>query len=451
MYPQLKNLLHQAEDRYLEQQEIQHFQYHTASLAQRLEIYELVREQEVAIFQPVANQLLEVFSQQDGKVLEQAVKNWLSVMRYCAMAMLLNNREFLQQRSLEWMTDIAQARQTQDIDRKISEWLQIELHQVLSSKQMTLLQPFFQQASDAILGMENSMPAELEMVSLEEQKAIELQVEAISAVASFSEMDDLTVPEFDEESMAQIVNFKPQVESVEEPVMVQMEEPMAEIPAFEPEVESVEEPAMLQIEAPMAEIPAFEPQVESIEEPAMLQIEEPMAEIPAFEPEVESPEEVTLVQIEEPMASVESEDEFIEEPAFSQAEVDSLVDIAGFNDGEEGLSFEELTLGKSEAEVLAAIAQFGQLSEPAWDESKSDSLAAIAAVDDLEDLNSLEEPVWGEVETDSSAAFAGLEDLKSLEDQTLVQSEWETIPQVDSSDDLEEFKPLEAPQFSQLD
>jgi hypothetical protein len=425
MYPQLKNLLHQAEDRYLEQQEIQHFQYHTASLAQRLEIYELVREQEVAIFQPVANQLLEVFSHQDGKVLEQAVKNWLSVMRYCAMAMLLNNRGFLQQRSLEWMTDIVQARQTQDIDRKISEWLQVELHQVLSGKQMTLLQPFFQQASDAILGIENSMPAELEMVSLEEQQAIELQVETIAAVANLSEMEDLTMPEFDEESMAQIVSFKPQIESVEEP-------------------------AMLQIEEPMAEIPAFEPEVESVEEPVMLQIEEPMAEISAFEPEAESPEELTLVQIEEPMASVESEDESVEAPAFSQAEVDSLIDIASLNDGEADLSFEELTMGKSEAEVLEAIAQFGQLPEPAWDESESDSLAAIAAVDGLGDLNSLEEPVWGEVETDSSTAFAGLEDLKSLEDQTLVQSEWETIPQVDSLDDLEQFKPLEAPNFGQL-
>jgi len=151
MHPQIKTLLYEAEEHYLKPEEIETFKHHASSLAQRLETYELLREQEVAIFQPVADQLLEVFPQEKQETLERALKHWLSVLRYCTMAMLLNNQEFLQRRLLEWLTDLVQVHQTQAIEMTLYQLLQAHLKQILSDQQLALVQPFLDQAETTLL------------------------------------------------------------------------------------------------------------------------------------------------------------------------------------------------------------------------------------------------------------------------------------------------------------
>jgi len=151
MHPQIKTLLYEAEEHYLKPEEIETFKHHASSLAQRLETYELLREQEVAIFQPVADQLLEVFPQEKQETLERALKHWLSVLRYCTMAMLLNNQEFLQRRLLEWLTDLVQVHQTQAIEMTLYQLLQVHLKQILSDQQLALVQPFLDQAETTLL------------------------------------------------------------------------------------------------------------------------------------------------------------------------------------------------------------------------------------------------------------------------------------------------------------
>lgn len=95
MHPEIKTLLYEAEDHYLKPEEIESFKYHASSLAQRLETYELLRDAELAIFQPVADQLLEAFPQKQQESLKLALKHWLSVLRYSAMVRLMDNPEFL--------------------------------------------------------------------------------------------------------------------------------------------------------------------------------------------------------------------------------------------------------------------------------------------------------------------------------------------------------------------
>jgi len=151
MHPQIKTLLYEAEEHYLKPEEIETFKHHASSLAQRLETYELLREQEVAIFQPVADQLLEVFPQEKQETLERALKHWLSVLRYCTMAMLLNNQEFLQRRLLEWLTDLVQVHQTQAIEMTLYRLLQTQLKELLAKQQLALLQPFLEQAETTLL------------------------------------------------------------------------------------------------------------------------------------------------------------------------------------------------------------------------------------------------------------------------------------------------------------
>ncbi|MBW4577285.1 MAG: phycobilisome protein [Aphanothece sp. CMT-3BRIN-NPC111] len=151
MHSEIKTLLYEAEEHYLKPAEIETFKHCASFLAQRLETYELLRNQEIAIFQPVADQLLERFPQEKQETLERALKHWLSVLRYCAMAMLLNNQEFLQRRILEWLTDMVQAHQTQEIESALYQLLQKQLKELFTEQQLALVQPFLERAEMTLL------------------------------------------------------------------------------------------------------------------------------------------------------------------------------------------------------------------------------------------------------------------------------------------------------------
>lgn len=144
MYP-IKTLLNQAEQTYLQPKEIETYKYHVLSMQARLEVYETLRDNELAIFQPIADALLADFAHEQPAI-ERSLKHWLSVLRYCAMATLLNNPEFLQHRLLEWLTDLVQVHQTQAIEMAIAQLLQTRLQELLSREQIALLQPFLIQA-----------------------------------------------------------------------------------------------------------------------------------------------------------------------------------------------------------------------------------------------------------------------------------------------------------------
>lgn len=151
MYSELRTLLYEAESNYLQTSDIEQFKKHVASLQERVITYELLREHEIALFQPVADQLLAAFPAEDPQLLERAIKHWLAVMRYCAMAMLLNNPEFLQRRLLEWLTDIVKAHQMTKIENRLYELLQDNLKKYLSGSQLALLHPFLEQAQTTLI------------------------------------------------------------------------------------------------------------------------------------------------------------------------------------------------------------------------------------------------------------------------------------------------------------
>lgn len=152
MHPDLQTLLYKAEEHYLEATEIKLFRHHMASLSQRLATYEILRDQELAIFQPIADQLQQAFPQEPTQLLEQCLKQWINILRYAAMAMLLNNPEFMQWRLLEWLTELVQAHQMQSIEAKLCQLLQIRLKELLLPEQQCLIQPLIDQAQTTLLG-----------------------------------------------------------------------------------------------------------------------------------------------------------------------------------------------------------------------------------------------------------------------------------------------------------
>ena len=145
MYPEIEILLNQAEDHLLNTEQIKTFKLNITSLTQRLETYEVLRDKEAA------DQLLVINSKESSTMLEQALKHWILVLRHCAMAMLLNDPNFLQQRILGWLKGLSQTHQTQTIEATLCESIQTHLKQVLSAQQIALLQPFLEQAQANLL------------------------------------------------------------------------------------------------------------------------------------------------------------------------------------------------------------------------------------------------------------------------------------------------------------
>ena len=153
MHPEIEALLDQAENRFLKAEELTAFKRQAATLSQRLKIYEFLREKEESIFQPVANKLQETFPDEQQETLERSLKHWLLVLRYCAMAMLLNDQAFLEQRLLDWLSGIVEAHQTQKIEATICNLLQTRLKELLSKQARAILQPFLDQAQSIIIGI----------------------------------------------------------------------------------------------------------------------------------------------------------------------------------------------------------------------------------------------------------------------------------------------------------
>ena len=151
MHPEIEALLDQAENRFLKGEELIAFKRQVATLSQRLKIYEFLREKEASIFQPVANKLQETFPDEKQETLERSLKHWLLVLRYCGMAMLLNDQQFLEQRLLDWVSGIVEAHQTQKIEATVCNLLQIRLKEMLSEQARAILQPFFDQAQSMII------------------------------------------------------------------------------------------------------------------------------------------------------------------------------------------------------------------------------------------------------------------------------------------------------------
>lgn len=155
MHSDLEQFFHRSEDRYLQQPEMIDFQHHIGLLAKRLDTYKCLRDREIDYFQPVAEKLLQAFPQ-DISILERALTHWLSVMRYCAMAMLLNNPEFLQHRLLEWLADIVQAHEIEALEQHLYQLLQAQLKRILSEEQLALVNPFLRQAQTVLLAKKTS-------------------------------------------------------------------------------------------------------------------------------------------------------------------------------------------------------------------------------------------------------------------------------------------------------
>ncbi|BAC09852.1 phycobilisome protein [Thermosynechococcus vestitus] len=153
MHTELMNLYYKAEENYLSNVDIKVFRHHIESLQQRLSTYEFLRDHEIEIFQPVADALQKQYPTETPQTLEQVLRQAIALLRYAAMAMLLNNPEFLQHRLLEWLTEVVKAHQTQTLWRSCHELLSDRLKEMLTDAQQDLILPLLDQAQATLVGL----------------------------------------------------------------------------------------------------------------------------------------------------------------------------------------------------------------------------------------------------------------------------------------------------------
>jgi hypothetical protein len=145
MHTELKGLIHDAEDHYLQSQELHYFDQQVDSLAQRLEAYELLRDFELEVFQNVADQLQSDFARLEADLFTRSLEDGLAILRYSAMAMLQDNPQYLQRQLLEWLPSRVRAYELADVEKRLLQLLQTQLGKCIPAAKLALIQPYLVQ------------------------------------------------------------------------------------------------------------------------------------------------------------------------------------------------------------------------------------------------------------------------------------------------------------------
>lgn len=152
MITDINSLLYKAEAEYLKEQDLANFKSYIFSLEKRLQTYEILNSQEIEVFQYVANQLSLQCPDEDELKIERALKHWLAVTRYSAMAMLFDNHSYLQQQILTWLPEQIEAHQMKALENQLFSLLYKRLRKSLNQTNFGLLEPFLEQSKNTLLG-----------------------------------------------------------------------------------------------------------------------------------------------------------------------------------------------------------------------------------------------------------------------------------------------------------
>jgi len=141
MHPQIEALFDQAESRYLKPEELGLLNQYVDSLPARLTAYRTLRDRELDVMQPVADQLQVELPQEKIEHLERAIKNALLTLRYCAMGMLLNDETFVKERLSSWLGGTMSLYNNPTINSTLYRLLHQQISTVLGNPTTSLITP----------------------------------------------------------------------------------------------------------------------------------------------------------------------------------------------------------------------------------------------------------------------------------------------------------------------
>lgn len=153
MNPKLDKFLYLAEEQYLQSPEIEDYKKFLVELAEKVYVYEVMRDKEEFLFNILADELQEAYPDERSQVLGEALTQWSIVLRYCCMAMILDNPEYLSLRLDNWVRDNIELRSSPAMDKLLYETLIEILPEVLIDEQCALLMPYLDQVQ-SLAGLE---------------------------------------------------------------------------------------------------------------------------------------------------------------------------------------------------------------------------------------------------------------------------------------------------------
>ena len=148
MNPNLEQYLYRAEEQYLQSNELDDYRGYLAQFAEKVKVYEIIREQEIFLFKILADELQEQYPEERSQVLCEAISQWSLVLKYCCMAMILDNPEYLESRIDHWLRELILLREEPQMDNMLYTVLVEILPEVLLDEQVALIQPFLEQVKD---------------------------------------------------------------------------------------------------------------------------------------------------------------------------------------------------------------------------------------------------------------------------------------------------------------
>jgi hypothetical protein len=156
----LDALFDAPDKQYLDAADLSVLSQYVSSIPDRMAVYRTLRDQEIAIMQPIADAL----QQQGGHpepLVEHSVRNGLMVLRYAAMAMLIDDATFVENRLQGWLPEMVKAYETQAVDQQLFQLLNQQLGKVFSPPQLNLLKPSLDKAQALMLNSRETVNATL--------------------------------------------------------------------------------------------------------------------------------------------------------------------------------------------------------------------------------------------------------------------------------------------------
>ncbi len=151
MSTKIQEMIDKAQDRYLGADELGLLEDYVQSLPERLSLYRMIRDREVELLQNVADRVPQELPNVQDTDVEAAIKDLILVLRYAAMAMLMNDESFLKERLLKWLGELAGMRDLRRLNEAMYKILQQVLKEHLSPTQVGLIQPLITMAQVAVI------------------------------------------------------------------------------------------------------------------------------------------------------------------------------------------------------------------------------------------------------------------------------------------------------------
>jgi hypothetical protein len=145
MKPAIETLFHEAENRYLKPDATAEVSQYMASLKERTGLYRTLRDQEITWMQPIADELEKNFPSEQITRLENSLRHAMLSVRHCAMAMLMDDPTYLDERFLGWFKESMNIHGTLDLDSHLHTAMRRQLSMSLNAQQFRLLTPALDQ------------------------------------------------------------------------------------------------------------------------------------------------------------------------------------------------------------------------------------------------------------------------------------------------------------------